>query len=87
MTAAYNKFLINGEWIEPVGRETLDVINPATEEAFASISLGTAEDVDTAAKAAHAAFPAWSQSTIGDRKEVISKIIEGLKAEERIHDL
>ena len=80
MTAAYNKFLINGEWIEPVGRETLDVINPATEEAFASISLGTTEDVDAAAKAAHAAFPAWSQSTIADRKEVISKIIEGLKA-------
>ena len=38
MTAAYNKFLINGEWIEPVGREILDVINPATDEAFASIS-------------------------------------------------
>ena len=73
MTAAYNKFLINGEWIEPVGREILDVINPATEEAFASISLGTAEDVDAAAKAAHAAFPAWSQSTMGTARRSLAK--------------
>ena len=60
MTTAYNKFYINGEWVEPAGRETIDVINPATEEAFATISMGTAEDVDAAAKAARAAFPAWS---------------------------
>ena len=40
MTTAYNKFLINGKWVE-ADRATLDVINPATEEAFASISMGT----------------------------------------------
>lgn len=80
MTTAYNKFYINGEWVEPAHSSTLDVINPATEEAFATISMGTAEDVDAAAKAARAAFPAWSQSTVFERKTVISKIIEGLKA-------
>ncbi|MCH7816055.1 MAG: aldehyde dehydrogenase family protein [Proteobacteria bacterium] len=80
MTTAYNKFYINGEWVEPENRSTLDVINPATEEAFATISLGTAEDVDTAAKAARAAFAEWSQSTVEQRLSVINKIIEGLKA-------
>ncbi len=80
MTTAYNKFYINGEWVAPANRSTLDVINPATEEAFATISMGTAEDVDAAAKAARAAFPAWSQSTVDERKAVIGKIIEGLKA-------
>ena len=79
MTTAYNKFFINGEWVE-ADRATLDVINPATEEAFASISMGTAADVDAAAAAARAAFPQWSQSTIEQRKTVISNIIEGLKA-------
>ena len=39
MSAAYNKFFINGEWIEPEGRETLEVVNPATEKAFATISM------------------------------------------------
>jgi aldehyde dehydrogenase (NAD+) len=80
MTSAHSKFYINGEWVEPAGRESLEVINPATEEAFTSISLGTAEDVDSAVKAARAAFPAWSQSTVEERKAVLSNILAGLKA-------
>lgn len=80
MIKSCNKFYINGSWVEPAGRKTLDVINPATEEAFASISLGTAADVDAAAKAARAAFPTWSQSTIEQRLTVIKNIIAGLKA-------
>ena len=80
MTTAYNKFYINGEWVEPAGRETIDVINPATEAAFASISMGTAEDVDAAAKAARAAFPAWSQSSVEERIAVLKKIMAGIQA-------
>lgn len=80
MTTAYNKFYINGEWVEPAGRETIDVINPATEEAFATISMGTAEDVDAAAKAARAAFRAWSQSSVEERKTVLQKIMAGIQA-------
>lgn len=80
MTKAYNKFFINGEWLEPSNRSIFEVINPATEEAFATISMGTADDVDAAAQAARAAFPAWSQSTIEERKAVISNIIAGMKA-------
>ena len=80
MTKAYNKFFINGEWLEPSGHSMLEVINPATEEAFATISMGTADDVDAAAKAARAAFPAWSQSTIEERKAVIGNIIAGITA-------
>jgi aldehyde dehydrogenase (NAD+) len=80
MTTAYNKFYINGKWVEPAGRETIDVINPATEEAFATISMGTAEDVDAAAKAARAAFPAWSQSSVEERIAVLKKIMAGIQA-------
>jgi aldehyde dehydrogenase (NAD+) len=77
---AYNKFYINGEWETPEGRETLEVINPATEQAFATISLGTAEDVNTAALAARAAFPSWSQSSVQQRLAVLEKIVAGIKA-------
>ena len=80
MTQAYNNFYINGEWVLPEGRPTLDVINPATEEAFATISLGTAEDVDSAAKAARAAFDSWSRSTVEERMTVIGKILAGIQA-------
>ncbi len=79
MTKAYNKFYINGKWIQPTDRDTLDVINPATEEAFATISLGTANDVHDAALAARAAFPAWSKSTVEERLTVINKIVAGMK--------
>lgn len=79
MTTAYRKFFINGEWVEP-DRPTLEVINPATEEPFGTISMGTAEDVDAAAKAAKAAFASWSTSSIETRKTVLVNIIAGLKA-------
>ena len=80
MTTAYNNFFINGKWVEPQSRSTLEVINPATEQAFATISLGTAEDINQAAKAAKDAFNSWSNSSIEERKEVLNNIISGLKA-------
>ena len=49
------KFYIDGQWVDPIGGETVDVINPATEEAIGSISLGTHADVDAAVAAALAA--------------------------------
>lgn len=73
-------FYINGQWVRETDRETLEVINPATEQAFAKIAMGTARDVDVAAKAARAAFPAWSQSTREERLAVLDKIIGGIKA-------
>ena len=73
MTEFYNKFYINGEWVEPAGRDRLDVINPSTEEVFASISMGTAEDVNTAATAARVAFPGWSISSVDERVAVLEK--------------
>lgn len=79
MTSAHQKFYINGEWIEPAGRSSLDVINPATEEVISTISLGNADDVDAAVKAARAAFPAWSQTSVAQRKELLGKIVAGMK--------
>ena len=46
------KFYINGEWVDPVTPRTHDVINPATEEPVAKISLGSSADVDKAVAAA-----------------------------------
>ena len=35
----YLKFYIDGQWVDPESPATLDVINPATEEACATISM------------------------------------------------
>lgn len=80
MTTAYTKFYINGAWVEPKADTTLEVINPATEEPCAVISMGNADDVDAAAQAARAAFPAWSQSSVEERMAVIQKIMAGMQA-------
>ena len=74
------KFYINGEWIEPQGRKTLEVINPASEAPCARISLGAAEDVDEAVKAAKAAFESFSRTSREERLEMLQRIIEAYQA-------
>jgi aldehyde dehydrogenase (NAD+) len=85
MNKDYLSFYINGKWVRPENRTTLPVINPATEKSFTEISLGTADDVDTAARAARAAFPAWSQTSREERLAILDKILAGIKA--RAEDL
>jgi aldehyde dehydrogenase (NAD+) len=50
------KFYIDGAWVDPVTPRVHEVINPATEEPVAKISLGSAGDVDKAVAAARRAF-------------------------------
>src|SRR5262249_56668056 len=74
------KFYIDGTWVDPVEPRTLDVINPATEQPFAKISLGSAADVDRAVKAARAAFSAYSRTSKDERIALLERIIEAYKA-------
>jgi acyl-CoA reductase-like NAD-dependent aldehyde dehydrogenase len=77
---AYDKLYIDGAWVAPSGKGTLDVINSTTEAVMATIPEGDASDVDRAVKAAKAAFPAWSQTSVQDRAKFLSRINEGLTA-------
>ena len=70
------KFYINGEWVEPNGSDTVDVINPATEDVIGTIAMGTHEDVDAAVAAAQNAFETFSQTTVEERLELLNKITE-----------
>ena len=79
------KFYINGAWVDPVKPATLDVINPATEEAYTKISVGSSADVDRAVAAARSAFPAFSQTSKAERLQLLRRILEIYK--ERIEDI
>ena len=70
------KFYIDGQWVDPVERKTLAVVNPATEQVSGKVALGSAEDVDKAVKAARKAFAAWSQTSREQRLQVLSRIAE-----------
>ncbi len=76
----YLQFYINGEWVDPVEPRTLDVENPATEEPFARISLGSKADVDKAVAAAKAAFPAFAETSVEYRADLLDKIAAGYQA-------
>ncbi|MDH5737149.1 MAG: aldehyde dehydrogenase family protein [Gammaproteobacteria bacterium] len=71
----YLQFYINGEWVDPVSPARLDVINPSTEEPFATISMGSKADVDKAVAAATAAFDSWSQTSVSERVEMFGAIL------------
>lgn len=81
----YLKHYINGEWIESTGSDTIEVINPATEEAMGHISSGTKEDLDKAVKAARDAFPSFASTSREYRIELLEKITE--EYEKRKSDL
>ena len=68
-------FYIDGAWVAPAAPATLDVIDPATEEAFTSISVGTKADVDRAVAAARAAFASFSETSKEERLALLRKIL------------
>jgi len=70
------KFYIDGAWVDPEVPAVLDVINPATEEAFAQISVGSKADVDKAVAAAKKAFVTFSKTSHADRLALLKKILE-----------
>ena len=69
-------FYINGSWVKPNGVETLDVINPASEEKVTKISLGTANHVNEAVAAARTAFETYSQTPVEHRIDLLTTIRE-----------
>ena len=72
-------FYIDGKWVAPRGKEEIKVINPATEENCAVISLGNKEDVDLAVSSAKKAYSSWSFSTKEERIKLLEKLYENYK--------
>jgi aldehyde dehydrogenase (NAD+) len=75
----YKQFYINGEWVDPTTPNDFDVINPATEEVCAHISMGSEEDVNKAVAAAKAAFESFSRTSRQERIELLESCVEVYK--------
>jgi aldehyde dehydrogenase (NAD+) len=70
------QFYIDGAWVDPVSPKDFPVLNPADEQPFATISLGSKADVDKAVTAARKAFPSFSQTSREERIGLLAKIAE-----------
>jgi aldehyde dehydrogenase (NAD+) len=77
---AKDKFFIDGRWVAPAGRESIDVHNAGTGEVMGRVPAGDDKDAATAVEAARRAFDAWSQTTREERAGFLEKISAGLKA-------
>ncbi len=69
------KFYIDGQWVEPNGKKTAEVVNPATEQAIGRIALGDATDVDRAVAAARKAFETFSRTSREERLALLEKVL------------
>src|SRR3954470_24503545 len=69
-----DKLYIDGEWVDPAGPETIDVVNASTEEVMGRIPQGTPADVDAAVAAARDAFEGWSTTPVQERAAMCAAI-------------
>lgn len=73
----YGLLYIDGQWVPPTGEGMRTLIDPTTEEPWATVaSGGGAADVDRAVAAARRAFTTFSQTSVDERIALIDRIID-----------
>ncbi|QGF22568.1 aldehyde dehydrogenase family protein [Raineyella fluvialis] len=71
---------IGGDWVAPKKKDYFENFSPVNGQAFTRIGRGTAEDIDAALDAAHAAAPAWGRTSPTDRANILLKIADRMEA-------
>ena len=77
--AQYENF-IGGNWVAPVKGEYFDNISPVNGKPFCKIPRSSAEDIELALDAAHAAKGAWGRTSVAERSNLLLKIADRLEA-------
>lgn len=77
---AHDGMYIDGEWRPAAGADTIAVVNPADEQVIAHVPAGTADDVDSAVRAARGALPAWAATPPAERAARIAALRDVLVA-------
>ncbi len=73
---------IDGNWIEPSGEGSIEVINPTNEQVIGSVPAGSDSDANAAVEAARSAFPGWSTTSVEDRAEFLNRLSAAIKERE-----
>ena len=75
----YENF-IGGEFVAPVKGQYFENPTPITGQTFTEVARGTAEDIELALDAAHAAAPAWGKTTVAERANILNEIADRIEA-------
>ncbi|PRA03258.1 aldehyde dehydrogenase [Arthrobacter sp. MYb229] len=70
---------IGGEWVAPVKGMYFENVTPITGKSFCEVARSTAEDIELALDAAHAAAPAWGKSSPAARAVILNKIADRIE--------
>ncbi|HEY6897742.1 MAG TPA: aldehyde dehydrogenase [Rhodocyclaceae bacterium] len=76
--AKYDNF-IGGKWVAPVKGQYFDVITPISGKPYTQAARSTAEDIELALDAAHAAFDSWSKTSPAERSNILLKIADRIE--------
>ncbi|MBV9836490.1 MAG: aldehyde dehydrogenase family protein [Solirubrobacterales bacterium] len=79
--SAREQLYIDGQWVSPSGTETIEVVDPSTEEVLATVPAASERDVDRAARAAARAFPAWAALSPDERCAYLDRLGEQYAAQ------
>lgn len=77
--ARYDHY-IGGRWTAPNSGEYFDNISPVNGQVWTQAARGNAADIEAALDAAHAAFPAWSKTSVVERSNILLKIADRIEA-------
>ena len=77
--ARYDNF-IGGEWVAPSKGQYFDVISPVNGKTYTQVARSSAEDIELALDAAHAAADRWGRTSSGERSNVLLKVADRLEA-------
>jgi len=70
---------IGGEYVAPVKGQYFENVSPVNGKVFTEIARGTAEDIEAALDAAHAAAPAWGKTSVTDRANILNQIADRIE--------
>ena len=74
------QLFLNGEWRDSLSKETLEIINPATEEIIGKLAHARKDDLDIALNAADNAFKDWKNVSAYDRSKILRKAAEIIRS-------
>lgn len=74
----YDNF-IGGRWVSPVRGAYFDNVSPVTGKVFCQAARSTAEDIDLALDAAHAAADRWGRTPVAERAGILLKIADRME--------
>jgi aldehyde dehydrogenase len=70
---------IGGEYVAPVKGQYFENVSPVNGKVFTEVARGTAEDIEAALDAAHAAAPAWGRTSVTERAGILNQIADRIE--------